>query len=54
MNEHSVLKWMKENNAPFAVRLEVLKAFQLYKLLEELDRKLMEKEIEVVELQKRL
>ncbi|KEK23646.1 hypothetical protein [Bacillus gaemokensis] len=40
-NEMKVFQWLKEQQAPFWVRLQILQVFQMYKLIVEMDRKLM-------------
>lgn len=40
-NEVKVFQWLKEQQAPFAIQLQILRAFQMYKLIVEMDKKLM-------------
>lgn len=40
-DETKVFQWLKEQNAPFEIQLQILQAFQLYKVIVEMDKKLM-------------
>ncbi|WP_459500985.1 hypothetical protein [Bacillus sp. C1] len=40
-NETRVFQWLKEQQAPFWIQLQILQAFQMYKLIVEMDKKLM-------------
>ncbi|ABS21427.1 hypothetical protein ACRS6Y_02325 [Bacillus cytotoxicus] len=40
-NEKKVFQWLKEQNAPFWIRLQILQAFQMHKVMVEIDKKLM-------------
>lgn len=40
-DETQVFQWLKEQNAPFGIQLQILQAFQLYKVIVEMDKKLM-------------
>ena len=40
-DETKVFQWLKEQNAPFGIQLQILQAFQLYKVIVEMDKKLM-------------
>ncbi|MDA1760811.1 hypothetical protein [Bacillus cereus] len=40
-DETIVFQWLKEQNAPFEIQLQILQAFQLYKVIVEMDKKLM-------------
>ncbi|MBY0595590.1 hypothetical protein [Bacillus bingmayongensis] len=40
-NEVKVFQWLKEKQAPFSIQLQILQAFQMYKLIVEMDKKLM-------------
>ena len=40
-NEVKVFQWLKEQQAPFSIQLQILQAFQMYKLIVEMDKKLM-------------
>ena len=40
-DETKVFQWLKEQNAPFGIQLQILQAFQLYKVIIEMDKKLM-------------
>lgn len=40
-NEIEVFQWLKEQQAPFSIQLQILQAFQMYKLIVEMDKKLM-------------
>lgn len=40
-DEMKVFQWLKEHNAPFGIQLQILQAFQLYKVIVEMDKKLM-------------
>ncbi|MGF9965003.1 hypothetical protein [Bacillus rhizoplanae] len=41
-NELEVFQWLEKQKAPFFMRLQIFQAFQLYKLVIEIDRKIME------------
>ncbi|MDM5154004.1 hypothetical protein QUF88_09225 [Bacillus sp. DX1.1] len=40
-NEFEVFQWLKKQQAPFFVQLQIFQAFQMYKLIVEMDKKLM-------------
>ncbi|MFJ8415146.1 hypothetical protein ACQKNN_07355 [Bacillus paramycoides] len=40
-DEATVFQWLKEQNAPFGIQLQILQAFQLYEVIVEMDKKLM-------------
>ncbi|HHT7190063.1 TPA: hypothetical protein ACTZ5N_003466 [Bacillus cereus] len=40
-DEMNVFQWLKEQNAPFEIQLQILQAFQLYQVIVEMDKKLM-------------
>ncbi|HDR7792285.1 TPA: hypothetical protein QCY19_000813 [Bacillus luti] len=40
-DEMNVFQWLKEQNAPFEIQLQILQAFQLYQVIVEIDKKLM-------------
>lgn len=40
-DETKVFQWLKEQNTPFEIQLQILQAFQLYKVIVEMDKKLM-------------
>ncbi|SDZ01834.1 hypothetical protein [Bacillus sp. 166amftsu] len=40
-NEARVFQWLKEQQAPFWIQLQILQAFQMYKLIIEMDKKLI-------------
>ena len=40
-DETKIFQWLKEQNAPFEIQLQILQAFQLYKVIVEMDKKLM-------------
>ncbi|WP_242212764.1 hypothetical protein [Bacillus cereus group sp. BfR-BA-01383] len=40
-DETTVFQWLKEQNAPFGIQLQILQAFQLYKVIAGMDKKLM-------------
>ncbi|PEJ39284.1 hypothetical protein [Bacillus pseudomycoides] len=40
-NGVKVFQWLKEQQAPFWVQLQILQVFQMYKLIVEMDKKLM-------------
>jgi len=39
--ELAVLRWLNEKNAPLTIRMEVLRAFQLNRIIVEFDKKIM-------------
>ncbi|MBO1624318.1 hypothetical protein COE15_09900 [Bacillus cereus] len=40
-NEARVFQWLQEQQAPFWIQLQILQAFQMYKLIIEMDKKLI-------------
>ena len=40
-DETKVFQWLKEQNATLEIQLQILQAFQLYKVIVEMDKKLM-------------
>jgi hypothetical protein len=41
-NELEVFQWLEKQKAPFSIRLQIFQAFQLYKLVIEMDKKIIE------------
>ncbi|CAM4115534.1 hypothetical protein [Bacillus manliponensis] len=42
--EREVFQWLDDQKAPFSVRLHIFQAFQMYQLVVEMDKKIMELE----------
>lgn len=47
--EREVFRWLDEQRAPFSIRLHIFQAFQLYQLVFEMDKKIMELEEKIRE-----
>ncbi|MBN8211110.1 hypothetical protein JI666_20540 [Bacillus sp. NTK071] len=47
MTERQIYEWLRDNKAPFSLKLKVMALFQMEDLLIHFDSELMEKEIKI-------